>query len=68
MLNLQNLNTLANVIQLLSYQELMEQATADDIMQELQHQNKEYLETIIKQNKEILERLKNGKISNNSKN
>lgn len=59
MLNLQNLNTLANVIQLLSYQELMEQATADDIMQELQHQNKEYLETIIKQNKEILERLKN---------
>lgn len=59
MLNLTNLNTLANIVQLLSYQELMEQATADDIMQELQHQNKEYLETIIKQNKEILERLKN---------
>ena len=61
MLNLQNLNTLANVIQLLSYEELLEQATTDDILKELQHQNKEYLEIIIKQNQEILERLKNGK-------
>lgn len=59
MLNLQNLNTLANVIQLLSYEELLEQATTDDILKELQHQNKEYLEIIIKQNQEILERLKN---------
>ena len=37
MLNLTNLNTLANIVQLLSYQELMEQATADDIMQVLHH-------------------------------
>ena len=59
MLNLQNLNTLANVVQLLSYEELLEQATTDDILKELQHQNKEYLEIIIKQNQEILERLKN---------
>ena len=61
---LSNLDTFANFIQILSYQELLEQATADDVLQELQHQNKTYLEEIVNMQKEILtrlERLENGK-------
>jgi len=61
---LSNLDTFANFIQILSYQELLEQATADDVLQELQHQNKAYLEQIVNMQKEILtrlERLENGK-------
>ena len=59
---LSNLDTFANFIQILSYQELLEQATADDVLQELQHQNKAYLEEILNMQKEILtkiERLEN---------
>lgn len=61
---LENLNTFANFIQILSYQELLEQANNDDLMEELQHQNKAYLEEILNMQKEILtklERLENGK-------
>lgn len=54
---LSNLDTFANFIQILSYQELLEQATADDVLQELQHQNKAYLEQILNMQKEILTRL-----------
>ena len=54
---LENLNTFANLIQIASYQELLEQANNDDIMTELQHQNKAYLETIIRNQAEILKRL-----------
>jgi hypothetical protein len=55
---LSNLDTFANFIQILSYQELLEQATADDVLQELQHQNKAYLEQILNMQKEILNELK----------
>lgn len=55
---LSNLDTFANFIQILSYQELLEQATADDVLQELQHQNKAYLEQILSMQKEILQELK----------
>lgn len=61
---LSNLDTFANFIQILSYQELLEQANNDDLMEELQHQNKAYLEQILNMQKEILtrlERLENGK-------
>ena len=54
---LDNLNTFANFIQIASYQELLEQANNDDIMEELQHQNKAFLEQIIKNQAEILKRL-----------
>ena len=54
---LSNLNTFANLIQILSYQELLEQATADDILQELQHQNKDYLQEILNKQTEIIKRL-----------
>lgn len=63
---LSNLDTFANFIQILSYQELLEQATADDVLQELQHQNKAYLEQILNMQKEILtrlERLENARFS-----
>jgi hypothetical protein len=54
---LENLNTFANLVQIASYQELLEQANNDDLMDELQHQNKAYLEEILKMQKEILTRL-----------
>jgi hypothetical protein len=61
---LENLNTFANLVQIASYQEIMQQANNDDLMRELYHQNKEYLERILKNQAEIikrLERLENGK-------
>lgn len=54
---LENLNTFANLVQIASYQELLEQANNDDLMAELQHQNKAYLEQILIMQKEILTRL-----------
>lgn len=55
---LENLNTFANLVQIASYQELLEQANNDDLMEELQHQNKAYLEEILNMQKEILNELK----------
>ena len=54
---LENLNTFANLVQIASYQELLEQANNDDIMTELQHQNNAYLEQILKNQAEIISRL-----------
>ena len=54
---LDGLNFYANILQIASYQELLNQANNDDIMTELQHQNKAYLEEIIKNQTEILKRL-----------
>lgn len=61
---LENFNTFANFIEIAGYAELLNQANNDDIMEELQHQNKGYLETIIKQNEEIIRILKNGQTNN----
>lgn len=55
---LENLNTFANLVQIASYQELLVQANNDDLMEELQHQNKAYLEQILNMQKEILNELK----------
>lgn len=55
---LENLNTFANLIQIASYQELLEQANNDDLMEELQHQNKAYLEEILNMQRQILNELK----------
>lgn len=57
MLNFESFNFYANIIQILSYQQLLAQANNDDLMRELQHQNEEYLERIIKNQAEILHRL-----------
>lgn len=55
---LENLNTFANLVQIASYQELLEQANNDDLMAELQHQNKAYLEEILNMQRQILNELK----------
>lgn len=54
---LSNFNTFANFIQIASYQELLEQASNDDLFEELQNQNTKYLEQILKNQTEIIRRL-----------
>lgn len=54
---LDGLNFYANILQIASYQELLEQANNNDILQELDHQNKDYLEQILKNQAEIIKRL-----------
>lgn len=45
------------VLQVMGYQDDMRRASNDDLMQELQKQDKEYLTTIIQNQEKILERL-----------
>lgn len=52
------LSNIANVSQLISLQLLLQDASNNDLMAELQRQNKEYLETIIKNQEEIKQLLK----------
>lgn len=51
-------DNLALVLQALSLQILFQDCNNTDLMQELQHQDSEYLEKIIKQNEEIIKLLK----------
>lgn len=51
-------NNLSLVLQALSLQLLFDDCNNTDLMQELQRQDKEYLEKIIKQNEEIINYLK----------
>ena len=60
-----NLSTLANLLQIASFILLMNEASNDKLLHELQNQNEKYLdraiaqnELIIAQNEEILERIK----------
>ena len=52
------MDNLALVLQVLSLQILFEDFNNSDLMQELQRQDSEYLEKIIKQNQEIINYLK----------
>ena len=54
---LENLNTFANLIQIASYQEILKETSNDELFEELQHQNKQYLEQILKNQTEIIRRL-----------
>lgn len=54
------LNVLANCFQILDYNLNVTQTSNDILFKELQRQNKEYLEKIIKQNEEIIKLLKDG--------
>ena len=54
---LDGLNFYANILQIASYQELLQQANNNDILQELQHQNNEYLEKILQNQALIIQRL-----------
>lgn len=53
-------DNLGLILQILSFELLLKDCTNNSLMDELQHQDKEYLEKIIKQNNEILEYLKKG--------
>ena len=55
------INNLSLVLQMLSLQILFEDYNNSDLMQELQRQDKEYLEKIINQNNRILEILEGQK-------
>jgi len=62
--SLENLGTLANLLQIASFILLMNEASNDKLLNELQYQDENFLdkaikqnETIIAQNKEIIERL-----------
>lgn len=64
--NSDSLSTLANLLQIASFILLMNEASNDKLLQELQNQDENYLEKairqneiIIAQNEEIIERLKN---------
>jgi hypothetical protein len=54
------LNLLSNILQIRSYELLVNDFDNNDLMKYLQHQD-ELLDTIIKQNKEIIKLLKGGK-------
>ena len=54
---LENLNTFANLVQIASYREILEQVNNNDIMHELDKQNERYLKQILQNQAEILKRL-----------
>ena len=62
MVNMNNnfTNNLSLLLQALSLELLFKDYNNSDLMQELQRQDKEYLEKIIKQNEEIINLLKKG--------
>ena len=57
-------NNLSLILQALSLQILFQDYNNSDLMQELQSQDRNYLEKIINQNEEILKILKGGKETN----
>jgi hypothetical protein len=60
-------DNLSLILQALSLQILFQDYNNCDLMQELQRQDKEYLEKIIEQNKEIIALLKKGSEINGRK-
>jgi len=52
------LNNAANLAQLISLELLLQDKSNNDLMRELQHQNKDYLEQILKNQQEIIKLLK----------
>ena len=59
-----NLETVSNILQILSYQILVTDFNNTDLMQYLKHQD-ELLNTIIQQNQEMINLLKGGKKDGN---
>lgn len=52
------LNIMANILQIENYNLLLKDKTNNEIMKELQNQDQNYLEKIVKQNEEIIAMLK----------
>ena len=57
---MRNIDSLSLILQALSLEILFKDYNNSDLMEELQRQDSNYLEKIIKQNEEILEILKKG--------
>ena len=55
------LSVVANMCQVESYEMLLKDAKNNELMEYLRHQDNDYLKTIIKQNEEIIQLLKEGK-------
>lgn len=55
------LSFLANLFQIANYEENIKQTSNDELMKALQTQNKQYLDTIIKQNELIIKLLEDKK-------
>lgn len=53
------LGIIANILQIENYNLLLKDKTNNEIMKELQNQDQNYLEKIVKQNEEIIALLKN---------
>ena len=54
------LSVIANICQIQSYEMLLKDADNNELMKYLQHQDTDYLQVIISQNKEIIKMLKEG--------
>ena len=65
--NNDSINTISLILQALSLQILFQDYNNADLMQELQKQDTKYFETIIKNQKEILDLLKKGSETNGRK-
>ena len=65
--NNDTVNTISLILQALSLQILFQDYNNTDLMQELQKQDTKYFETIIKNQKEILDLLKKGSETNGRK-
>lgn len=63
-MNGEAINKIALILQALSLEILFQDYNNSDLMQELQKQDSEYLEKIIKQNEEIIQLLKEGSDNN----
>lgn len=55
------IENLSLVLQIISLELLFKDYNNSDLMQELQHQNRDYLEKIIEQNKQIIDLLSEGR-------
>ena len=55
------IENLSLVLQIISLELLFKDYNNSDLMQELQHQNRDYLEKIIEQNKQIISLLNEGR-------
>ncbi len=62
-----NINNLSLILQALSLQILFQDYNNGDLMQELQNQDKKYLQKIIEQNNEVLKILKERREENGRK-
>lgn len=57
--SLENLNIMANLLQIMTFLMTLSEASNDRLMKELQHQNKDFLQQILDNQKIILERINN---------